>query len=550
MNARLLLLLASVLCSCGSERMAGGSTSETTNGLTLKVEDGSGVPAARVRVRLRPVDYLESGAPATPDRSLGVIDTITDDSGQVRLPSGLPDVRVEAYGSPGAVQIRVDSGIKGSVSLRLALPSRLRGTIALQPGEGAARVQVRGLEHSAWTDSNGVFSLDSLPAGRVRIRAWIPGRSKSIESPLDLVPGAQSDAGVLSPGREVGIWTDSVRVFLNTLDGGAATTTRVDSVPVLVRLDGARFPTSAKPDGSDLRVADSSGVPLPFCFASWAPSSLSARIWVLMPSVRAADSTQWFRMRWGNSAADDVSAPWAVFPASGGWAGSWDLGRNYFDRGGRWRVSDASSRRDDGILTGTPTIDPVEGLHFRAGGRDGLAMSGSGTNLTGNFTVLIHANPELSGIILFGRGDSVWNHGLKQFFLQASKTLVRKRGWYPAFMAWADTGYNVYSVSNTAVDSSAWSLLVARHTLGAGDSGAVDWFIQGAKTTSTLTAPTQYEADKTRDSLILGFRHAEGSRFRGSMSEIWIINRALSNDWVKLQSECRKPAGTLVRFRP
>jgi hypothetical protein len=542
-------LVGLLLAGCDFQRSAGGSTSETSNGVVVRVSTPAGTPAARARVRLRPVEYLQPGLPAAEDRSMGVWDTVTDDSGRIQLPSGACDASVEVFADSSAAQVRVAQGMDGEIALRLAPLARVVGRVALAPGDGPARVQARGLEHATWTDSTGAFVLDSLPSGLLRVRAWVPGRV--VEVALDLPSGARTNVGTLAPGREAGIWTDSVKVFLNTLDGNAATTTRVDSVPILVRLEGSSFPATAKDDGSDLRVADSTGLLLPFHLASWSPARLEAAVWVLVPSVRAADSSQWFRIRWGNPAAADASAPGSVFPASGGWSGAWDLERNYIDPVGRWRVGDAASGRDDGILTGAPTADPVAGLRFTASGRDGLALSGRSANLRGPFTVLIRDRPEAPGIILLGRGDSAWNHGKKAFFLQAQKSTVRKTGWYPAFMGWADTGYNVYSVSNTPVDSSAWTLLVARHTVGTGDSGAVEWFKDGAKVSTTATGAQDYEPDLARDSLIVGYRHASGYRFRGALAEIWILSRSVSDDWIRLEAECRKTGGgTLVRLRP
>lgn len=543
------LLAVLLLASCGLDRTAGGSTSETSNGVAVLVLDQAGEPVAGVRVRIRPTDYLAGGAPATSDPSAGYIDTVTDDSGFVRLPKHLPSVRIEAFGRHGVGQGQVDSGMGAAAAVQLADPIEIKGNIVLQDGDGRARVQVRGLEHAVWTDSLGNFALDSLPAGQIKIRAWVPHSGRTAENHFFVSAGIVADVGVLVPQPDQATWTDSIRVFLNTKDGNAATTTEVDSVPILVQLDGTDFPVGAQADGRDLRVVDSSGKALPYAIASWSVAAKTAHVWVLVPAVRANDSTQWFRVRWGNPKLLDVSTPWTVFDSAAGWSGMWDLNRTYVDRAGRRRVADASPWADDGLLTGSPTVDAVDGLHFQAGGSDGLAMSGTGTSLTGAFTVLIHARPEASGIALLGLGDSAWNHGKKEFFLQASKATVRKRGWYPAFMAWADTSHNVYSVSNTAVDSSAWTFLVARHVLATGDSGSVEWFIGGSQVATTLTSSSAYEADHARDSLVVGLRMAEPDRFRGAMSEIWILRKAVTNDWIKIESECRKALGTLVRLR-
>jgi hypothetical protein len=551
MKAWLPALGAVLLSSCANDRVAGGSTSETSNGLTVQVIGADGTPAARTRLRLRPKEYLEGACPATSDPLSGIIDTVTDDSGFVRFSRELPSVHLEAYGSGLAGQDGIDSG-KHRIVLHLAPTGTIRGKVGLQVGDGPVRVQVRGLEHAVWTDSSGAFALDSLPSGPVRLRAWNPHSNLSTESVFGVPAGGASEVGTLVPLGEAGRWTDSARVVLNTRWGANSISGAVDSVPILVHMDGADFPVSARPTGSDLRVADSTGKGLPFSVAQWSTSSRIARFWVLVPSVRAQDSIQWFRLRWGNPLAEDASTPWTVFSASSGWSGVWDFNRTFEDRNGRTRIADASSWGDHGLLTGTPGIDPVDGLHFGTNARDGVTFPGAGTNLHGNFTVLFRARPERSGANFLQRGDSTWNHNKKAFYLgiAGSAKTTHKPGLYPTFTAFADTSHNVYSVSNVPLDTTDWAFLVARHTVGAGDSGSVDWFVAGSKVSTTLSGGMRYEADNPgRDSLIVGWRTMESERFRGAMAEVWILGRAVGDDWVKLESECRKPGGgSLVRL--
>ena len=79
--------------------------------------------------------------------------------------------------------------------------------------------------------------------------------------------------------------------------------------------------------------------------------------------------------------------------------------------------------------------------------------------------------------------------------------------------------------------------------------GAVEWFVDGSKTATKLSGGTEYEPDRTRDSLFVGARHAAGERFVGSMAEIWILNRPMSDDWIRLQAACRTPGSGLVKIR-
>jgi len=403
------------------------------------------------------------------------------------------------------------------------------------------------MEHGTWTDHDGNFFLGDLPSGPIQVRAWIPRRNASSETRVILRPGTQSTLPLLEPAEESGSgWSDSLDFSLDTRDG--IIDAEVDIAPLQLQLEGDDFPDSSKQDGSDLRMVDLSGKPIPFFVSRWSKANRQGKIWFLASSIRPSDTTQRYRLRWGKDDADPASDPWTVFDASHGWGGVWNLSRTYLDDQDRRRVVDATGWSNDGILTGTtPHADPFQGAQFSRSGQDGLSISGSGTNFSSDFTMLIFAKPEVRGAILLGRGDSAWDHGKKWFTLQERGSNRRALGWHPTFMGWTDTSYNVYSVSETKIDSGAWTFLAARRSTD-GD-GAVEWFVDGSKTATRLAGGTDYEPDRARDSLFVGFRHGSNSRFVGSMAEIWILNRPMSDDWIRLQAACRSPTRTLVRIR-
>lgn len=540
-----LLLAATMLVACDSERVAGGSTSETSNGIAVRVFTPDGEPAARVLIRIRPEEYLASEAPASQDPTRGVLDLRTDDSGKAILPVRLVQGKVEAIGTLGRAQGSLDTA-KSRLDLHLAAGSVLRGRVKLRSTDFPAKIQVRGLEHDSWSDPEGNFTLGDLPAGPVRVRAWIPRRNASAETRATLAPGTPSAVEPLDPrGESESGWTDSLEFFLDTRDG--LIDAEVDLAPLQLQLVGDDFPDSAKHDGSDLRVVDRTGKAVPFFVSQWSPNSRQGRIWFLASSIQPSDTTMNFRLRWGKTEADPASDPWTVFDPSHGWGGVWNLSRTYLDDQDRRRVVDATGWSNDGVLVGAVKEDPQLGLRFGRSGGDGLSMSGSRTNLSSDFTVLLLAKPEARGAVLLGRGDSAWDHGKKWFTLQERGSDRRRLGWHPTFMGWTDTAFNLYSVSETRIDSGAWSFLAARRSTE-GD-GAVEWFVNGSKAATKLAGGTDYEPDRARDSLFVGFRHGSTSRFVGSMAEIWILSRPMSDDWIRLQAACRATGGSLVRIR-
>jgi hypothetical protein len=81
----------------------------------------------------------------------------------------------------------------------------------------------------------------------------------------------------------------------------------------------------AKPDGSDLRVTTSDGTTLvPFHLDLWSPDSLTARLWVRVPSIPAAGTTLY--VYYGNPTGSSVSDGDATFEFFDDFASNFALG--------------------------------------------------------------------------------------------------------------------------------------------------------------------------------------------------------------------------------
>lgn len=546
MNRAGLFASAIALASCGLDRQAGGSTSETSNGLRVQVVSADGQPAARTRIRIRPADYLAEEWTQN-DLSLGILDTVTDDSGQLRLWRPPGELQIEAISSFGQAQAHLDSS--GSLArCRLAPSSRLSGTVHLEPGDGRARIQVRGLERGIWTDSLGRFLFDSLPSGRIEIRASIASRGAAAEYLSALHSGEFDSIVGIQTSPERARWTDSVSVIVDT-----RTIPRMisptDSVPVLLRLSDSLFPTSARERGQDLRVVDSGGHPVPFFLESFSRSGRFALIRTLLPRTLPSRASIALRVRWGDPLAESVASPGGIFSERFGWAGAWSLDRTYVDAFGRLRAVDASPFRDDAVLTGLFPSDPEGGLRFSKTGTTGFAAAGDQVDFDRSFTVLWRLKPKEIGQVFLGWGDSTWRAGKKEFYLQQAKTLQRQVGWNPAFIARADTGYNVYSIADQSIDSGRWTVLCARRDVATSDSAAIQWFVNGLPSGQTVSNRLRYQSDIQRDSLVVGWRHADSRRFTGSLSDLLILRRAVSDDWIYLYSALLANSADLIRLQ-
>ncbi|HOX50003.1 MAG TPA: carboxypeptidase-like regulatory domain-containing protein, partial [Fibrobacteria bacterium] len=498
-----LFAIAFALASCGLDRQQGGSTSETSNGLMVQVVSQDGKPAARTLVRIRPADYLADDW-TRQDPSQGILDTITNDSGMVRVARPSGELAIEVVSAGARTRIHLDSE-SSLARCQLQPASRLSGSVHLEPQDERARIQVRGLERSVWTDSAGRFQLDSLPAGRLEVRASISRRGTSAQFLSALHPGESDSLGGIQTSPERPRWTDSVAVWMDTRTISGLTGP-VDSVSVLLRLEDSLFPVGARTRGQDLRVVDSAGKAVPFFVEAFSREGRFALVRALVPRVHPSRLAVVLRVRWGDPLAESVSSPSGVFPGARGWAGAWSLDRQYVDAAGRLRAADASTWRDDAVLTGSLAADPEGGVKFSRLGMSGFAASGDWVDLDHSFTVLWRLKPQDKGQVFLGWGDSTWRACKKDFFLQVPKSLSRQAGWNPAFTARADTDFNVYSVSEKSVESGRWVVLSAVRDLAAGDS-AVQWYHEGAPSGQTTTSRFTYQGDLPRDSLVVGWRH-------------------------------------------
>ncbi len=90
----------------------------------------------------------------------------------------------------------------------------------------------------------------------------------------------------------------------------AASTTNLTDFPVMVKLTSSNFTFSqAKTNGEDIRFTDTDGSTLlPYEFENYDSSGQTATIWVKVPQINAASSTDSIYMYWGNSGAADAQS--------------------------------------------------------------------------------------------------------------------------------------------------------------------------------------------------------------------------------------------------
>jgi hypothetical protein len=194
----LVVLFLGAIVAC-SDHVAGGGPSgtEAGNALTARIVDADGAPVAGARAYLRPADYI---AGESVDSAYNLT---TSADGSLRfdsLPAGNWILEVSNYGDAllhnlliSALDSVVDLGMD-----TLRSQARVRGSIPT-PFASGTRVVVLGTGHSAKPDSLGFFTLDSLPAGSLVIRAVQNAAVTSFTGYANLSPATTTQISPLAP---------------------------------------------------------------------------------------------------------------------------------------------------------------------------------------------------------------------------------------------------------------------------------------------------------------------------------------------------------------
>jgi len=323
-------------CSVGTVQTAGGTTTETTNGVMASVRRSDGSYAADATVRLRRNDYVTQPPSSFTKSAIYVADALTDEIGRFEI-SGI---------DPGSYTIEVNdpstgTGRGGAVLLTCTLDGHdtvdlgidtlrpfgtIKGAVDTSGTSGKRLfVQVVALERLASVDTDGGFEIRNLPQGLFALRVIAVTGSQTTVIRTDEVMVVSGDTLAVTLAG----WKFSKKLSLNTTAAGANVSGNVHEFPVLIRLTANNFDFSqASPTGSDIRFTKRDNTPLSYEIEQWDQVAQSADIWVTVDTIFGNDSSQYITMVWGaatGAATVSLSAAAAVFDTMAGFQGVWHL---------------------------------------------------------------------------------------------------------------------------------------------------------------------------------------------------------------------------------
>lgn len=152
-----------------------GSSFETENTVLGSVSRTDGMPAARVKIVVRPDNYL----PGTDSLFADTLET--DELGNFEFkPKQSGTYLVEARGDSlkGVAKLNYDKdfGEYSELNMLVEKPGTVAGRVVLPEGVTSLSIGIQGLEYQVETDSIGKFEFESLPAGKFEVIAFVRGK--------------------------------------------------------------------------------------------------------------------------------------------------------------------------------------------------------------------------------------------------------------------------------------------------------------------------------------------------------------------------------------
>jgi hypothetical protein len=527
------LLLATVFCT--GDRLAGGGTIETTNGLVAgKIVYPNGDPAPKSLVKLIP----ERFNPYT-DTAAIPVDT-TDDSGRyvfASVSSGVYTIQsVQSIKRTRAIAfgISLTQGALSVASMTLQLPGAVK--VMLPGGAHAitAYVYVPGSDIAMRVQGTGGFViLDSVPAGVLPSVSFAP----TIDSTPSVI---RYDIRVLS-GDTVALlnpsWRYARSITLNTKPSGADVAATEIDFPALIRLTRSTFDFSqAQKNGGDIRFTKTDNTPLPYEIERWDGAAGLAEVWVKVDTIQGNDSMQGIIMYWGALAesgalAAATSNGAAVFDTSEGFQAVLHMNQSVAGK-----ATDATANHFDGAVSGSA-------LNASLSGPIGLAADFSGS--AGNIQLSGTAQSKLSfqqygtyTIAAWVRADSIFTgdqHIVGKGGLQYSLRIKGAQSSPPSkfsFEEYVETPLKGFDRRLSPVILTDWKYLVAVR-----NRSSAYLFVDGVCTDSTGTFYVDNVAANARDSssdVTIGSFSSGGLHFSGAIDEVRLMSVPLSPDWIKL----------------
>jgi autotransporter-associated beta strand protein len=327
-------------------------------------------------------------------------------------------------------------------------------------------------------------------------------------------------------------WAFSKKIYINTT--GTNMNSYVTKFPLLVRLDTTMINFStAQASGQDIRFSKADGTHFYYEKEQWDTTNQKASLWVLVDTIFQNNNTQYLKMYWGKSDANDNSNSDAVFDTANGFVGVW----HFTPESGTDTLRDATI---NGFtltnVNSTPITTPPIAL--------GRTLNGSNQRLYVNDAPALKQTGNLT--------LSAWINHAALPASSAAMGLVSKNVAEYRFADSTFSGNNYLSmhVGGTRYTSSAATTfgITTWYFAAAALDAAHDtllFYKNGVKLGNTVTSATGVPASGT-NTLNIGDDQSS-NWFNGSMDEVRLEKVFRNPDWINLCYFTQNPTQTTTQ---
>ena len=350
-------------------------------------------------------------------------------------------------------------------------------------------------------------------------------------------------------------WDEGYKQRMKLTFDNSASTEDLTDFPTLIRLTQANFAyDNASTTGADIRFVDSNGTTsLAYEIESWNQAATST-IWVKVPQIDAASTSDYIWLYWDNSFASDAQDAEGVWDSD--FQGVWHLGEDGNTTSGGYNDSSPTGNDATGVsMTASSDVSGAIGK--------GQTLDGSTDYIDSNYTLSLGStdrftwsgwfkagdmSSEGTSFVVFGSKDSSNPSDRINFQLEDNTPGCTYTGEF--FMSAQDGVAPVVRTCSdepdTDDDTWHWGAVVF-------DSNAntKQMFYDGVKVVDTALESTEDDGINLNQDFFIGARNNAGSAdqyMEGEVDEIRISDIARSESWMLAQYETQQPSSTFITY--